>query len=57
MTIIRVVVKIDCYLRMTCPGFFISAVQMVASNTSESTVVLTSENKSNKEFCPLATLK
>ena len=32
-------------------------VQMLASNTSESTIVFTSGNKSNKDFRPLATFK
>ena len=32
-------------------------VQMLASNTSESKIVCTSGNKSNKDFRPLATFK
>ena len=35
----------------------VSKVQMLALNTSESKIVCTSGNKSNKDFCPLATFK
>ena len=42
---------------MVCSGFFICAVEMVASNTSELTIVLTSEKKSNKDFFSVSYVK
>ena len=55
MNVLLVTCRSDCYLLMVCQDFFICVFKMVASNTSELTIVLTSGNKSNEHFHPLAT--
>ena len=53
---IREVVKIDCYIRMVCPFFLFSTFKQRV-NTSESAIVLTSGNQSNKDFHQLTYVK